>query len=74
VVIYDSQSPIVSALIALDETRVIGGVGYRVSDFGSHGRRRDQALSVAEAGVEAAIGVLTQRFPGTSFGMRTVWD
>jgi hypothetical protein len=38
----------------LGETTIIGGVGYRVSDFGMHGRRKDQALSVAEAGVEAA--------------------
>ncbi|MDA9453544.1 hypothetical protein XI00_04415 [Bradyrhizobium sp. CCBAU 21359] len=73
-VIYDSQSSVVSALIALGETTIIGGVGYRVSDFGRHGRRKDQALSVAEAGVEAAKHVMEKRFPDVGFGVRTMWD
>lgn len=74
VVIYEPQSPIVSALIELDEVSVIAGVGYTVSNFGSHGRRREQAMSVAEAGADAAKSVLEKRFPGTSFGVRTLWD
>lgn len=73
VVICDSQSPIVSALLALTETHVIGGLGY-VSDFGRHGRRRDQALSVAEAAVDAALTVLRARFPQVDFGAKTTWD
>jgi hypothetical protein len=73
-VIYDPQSPVVSALIALGEASVIGGVGYRVSDFGVHGRRKDQALSVVEAGVEAAEKVMQKRFPDVSFGPRTKLD
>jgi hypothetical protein len=74
IVIYDSQSPIVSALLALNETHVTGGVGYRVSDFGRHGRRRDQALSVAEAAVDAALTVLRAQFPQVGFGAKTTWD
>jgi hypothetical protein len=74
VVVYDSQSPIVSALLALNETHVTGGLGYRVSDFGRHGRRRDQALSVAEAAVDAALTVLRARFPQVGFGAKTTWD
>ncbi|WP_152977893.1 hypothetical protein [Bradyrhizobium pachyrhizi] len=73
-VICDSQSPVVSALIALGETTVIGGIGYRVSDFGRHGRSKDQALSVAEAGVTAASQVMKERFPGVEFDVRTMWD
>ena len=58
----------------LGETTIIGGVEYRVSDFGMHGRRKDQALSVAEAGVEAAKQVMEKRFPDAGFRVWTTWD
>jgi hypothetical protein len=49
-VVYDPQSPLVSALLKLDEVSVIGGIGYRIGNIGRHART-EQALSVAQVAV-----------------------
>ncbi|MBC9879940.1 hypothetical protein G8O24_21605 [Bradyrhizobium sp. INPA01-394B] len=45
-----------------------------MSDFGRHGRRKDQSVSVAEAGFEAAKQVMEKRFPNVGFRVRMMWD
>lgn len=73
VVIYDSQSDIVDALLQLGEVSVIGGVGYKVSSFGRHGAHT-QALSVIEAATNAAAAHLNEKFPHVRFSTESRWD
>ena len=73
-VVYDSQSPIVSALLKLGEAWANPGTGYYVSGIGGLGWRNERALSVAEAAVGAAKLVLEAHFPDVSFGVHTRWD
>lgn len=73
-VIYDAQTPLVSALLQLEETYSVPGVGYIVHRVGGLGWRQEQALSVAETAVEAAQAVFRKHFPDISFGVRTRWD
>ena len=73
-VVYDSQSPVVSALLQLEEAWGNPGTGYYVSGIGGLGWRNEQALSVAEASVEAAKAVFEDYFPDLSLGVRTRMD
>ena len=73
-VVYDAQSPLVSALLQLGETYCIPGTGYYIKSIGDLGWKEDQALSLAEAAVSAAKSVFEEHFPGTSFGIQTRWD
>lgn len=73
-VVYDSQSPVVSALLHLGEAWANPGVGYYVSGIGGLGWRHEQALCLAEVAVRASKSVLEEHFPGVSFGIRTRWD
>ena len=73
-VIYDSQSPLVSALLELDETYPVPGVGYIISSVGGLGWRSEQALSLAEKAVGGARAVFEKHFPDIEFGLRTRWD
>ncbi|HAN93822.1 MAG TPA: hypothetical protein DCQ33_17320 [Nitrospira sp.] len=72
-VLYSPQHPLATALLELGEGTVIGGVGYWVSNFGSH-TQGQQALSVREAAVEAAREVMQKHFPDASFGTDSTWD
>ena len=73
-VVYDSQSPLVSALLRVGEAWTSPGTGYFVGGIGGLGWRNEQALSLAEAAVEAAKSVFEEHFPDVSFGMHTRWD
>lgn len=73
-IIYDSQSPLVAALLELGEATAIPGTGYYIHGIGGLGWRHEQALSLAEAGVQAAKEVFQEHFPDVYFGMRTKWD
>ena len=73
-VIYDSHSPVVSALLQLEEAWANPGTGYCVSGIGGLGWRNEQALCLAEASVRAAKAVLEEYFPDLSLGVRTRWD
>ena len=73
-VVYDAQSPLVSALLQLGEAYSIPGVGYCVRNIGGLGWKEEQALSLAEAAVTAARAVFEKHFPNTSFGIKTKWD
>lgn len=70
-VVRSSQSPLITALLELGETSVIGGVGYWVSNFT---KDRTGQLSVAEAAVTAAMKVLSKHFPDEIFQVETRWD
>ena len=73
-VVYDSQSQVVSALLQLEEAWTSPGTGYFIRGIGGLGWRNEQALSLAEAAVEAAKGVFEEHFPDVSFGTNTRWD
>ena len=73
-IVYDSQSPVVSALLQLGEAWPNPGTGYYVNEIGGLGWKNEQALSLAEAAVEAAKSVFEQHFPDVSFGIHTRWD
>lgn len=73
-VVYDSQSPLVSALLELDATYPIPGIGYIISDVGGLGWEKEQALSLAEKAVGGAKAVFEEHFPDIEFGIRTRWD
>ena len=73
-VVYDSQSPLVSALLQLEEAWTNPGRGYYVKGIGGLGWKNEQALSLAEAAVEAAKSVFEEHFPSVSFGIHTRWD
>lgn len=67
-VVCDSQSPFVSALLNLDdnhdeEVLVLPSVGYIVPGIGGPGWRKEQELSIAEVAVRAAKSVFEQHFP-----------
>lgn len=72
--VHDAQSPLVSALVALDPTSALGDDGYSISSFGSLHGLGDQALCLREAEVEAAIEVFKKHYPENSFGMRSRMD
>ena len=73
-VIPDAQSPLVSALLQLDEVYSVPGEGYFVRNIGGLGWDRHQAMSLAEAFVDAAMLVFRRHFPDTSFYMYTRRD
>ena len=73
-VVYDSQSPVISALLQLEEAWGNPGTGYYVSGIGGLGWRSEQALSLAEASVRAAKAVFQEHFPDLSLGVQTRWD
>ena len=73
-VIYDSQSPLVSALFKLEEAWTNPGKGHYVRGIGGLGWRDEQALSLAEAAVRAAQAVFEEHFPHVSFGTDSWWD
>ncbi|MYB40893.1 MAG: hypothetical protein F4X76_01635 [Chloroflexi bacterium] len=73
-VVYDSQSPVVSALLELEEAWGNPGTGYYVEGIGGLGWRDEQALSVAEASVRAAEAVFREHFPDLSLRVETRWD
>ena len=73
-VVYDSQSPVVSALQKLDKEsgdriHTIAGIGYLVPGVGGLGWKEEQALSIAEEAVHAAKSVFEKHFPDVSFGI-----
>lgn len=72
VMINDAQSDIASALLALGQARVLGGVGYIVSNFG-YGVG-EQSISMAEAATQAASDYLNQVFPHVTFYTRSRFD
>ena len=71
---HDSQSPLVSALLALDSASALGDDGYSIGQFGNLNRIGDQALCLKEAGVDAAMEVFKEHYPKNSFGMRSRMD
>ena len=71
---YDAQSPLVSALLALDPTSALGDDGYSIGQFGNLHSLGDQALCLREAEVEAAMEVFKKHYPENSFGMRSRMD
>ena len=73
-VVDDSHSPFVSALLQLGETHTSPETGYYISGIGGLGYGNEQALSLAEAAVEAAKSVFERHFPDVSFGIYTRWD
>ena len=78
-VVCDSQSSFVSALLNLDENHdeevhLLPGIGYFVPGIGGLGWREEQALSIAEVAVRAAKAVLEQHFPDVTFEIRSNWD
>ena len=78
-VITDSQSPLVSALQELDNENdvsinTIAGIGYIVPEIGGLGWGNEQALSIAEAAVNAAKRIFENHFPEVSFRVWTRWD
>lgn len=78
-VVSDSQSPIVSALLNLDDNHdeevfVLPGIGYFIPGIGGAGWREEQALSLAEVAVRAAKSVFDQHFPDVTFEVRSYWD
>ena len=73
-IVYDAQSPLVSALLQLEEASPIPGTGYYIHSIGGLGWGNDQALSLAETAVKAARLVFEKHFPDASFGMETRWD
>ena len=73
-VVYDSQSPVVSALLQLEAAWASPETGYFVRGIGGLGWRGDQALSLAEASAMAAKEVFEEHFPGLPLGVQTRWD
>ncbi len=73
-IVYDAQSPLVSALLQLGEAWSNPGNGYYIRNIGGLGWGEDQALSLAEAAVEAAKSVFEKHFPENTFHMETKWD
>ena len=71
---YDAQSPLVSALLALDPTSALGDGGYSIGKFGHLNRIGDQALCLKEAEVDAAMEVFKKHYPENSFGTRSRMD
>lgn len=73
-VVYDSQSQVVSALLQLKEAWGSPGTGYFIKGVGGLGWGNEQAMCLAEAAVEAAKRVFEEHFPDVSFGTNTRWD
>ncbi len=73
-VVYDSQSQVVSALLELEEAWASPGTGCFIRKIGGLGWRNEQAMCLAEAAVEAATGVFEEHFPDVSFGTKTRRD
>ena len=74
VYITDAQTPLVSALLILDEIYSVPDSGYCLSRVGGLGWGNDQALKLAEAYADAAKRVLQCHFPDAAFTVRTRWD
>ena len=72
--VYDARSSLVSALVRLGEVLATGEGRYIILGIGSRSRRRDQALCLGEAAVEAALAVFRENFPDITFLARTRWD
>lgn len=72
--IYGAQSPVVAALLELNEIYSTSGSGYCFRRIGGLGWRGNQAMCLAEAAVEGARAVFERHFPDESFGMDTRWD
>ena len=72
-VVQESQSEFVSALLDIGEAYAIAGEGY-VIRIGGLGWKQEQALGVAEAAVYGAKRLLSQRFPNIRFVVNTRWD
>ena len=68
-----SQSEFVSALLELDEAYPVPGEGY-VIRIGGLGWKQEQALGVADAAVRGAKASLSARFPNIRFAIKTGWD
>ena len=73
-VVYEAQSPLVSALLELNSVYAAPGEGYIFRDLGGLGWGSEQALSVAEAAVRAAQEVFEEHFLDNTFRIRTRWD
>ena len=74
VMVHDAQSPLISALLKLQCVSSYPGVGHVVTGIPGSGWRDEQALSVAEAGANAAMEVFEKHFPNNTFSIRTLWD
>ena len=72
-VVRESQSEFVSALLALNEAYPVPGEGY-VIRIGGLGWKQEQALGVAEAAVRGARRLLRARFPDIRFAITTGRD
>ena len=72
--VYDAQSPLVSALLKLDCVDAVPGKGYMFKDLGGLGWRGEQALSVAEVAINAAKKTFKKYFPDAALGIKTRWD
>ena len=73
-VVDDAQTPLVSALLKLDQVNVYAGIGYVIKGIGGLGWGNEQALSLAEAHARAAQQVFERHFPDVLFYIRTRWD
>ena len=73
-VVHGSQTPLVSALLELNAIYSVPGEGYCFRDIGGLGWKNEQALSLAEAAVQAAMEIFEKHFPEASFSMTTRWD
>ena len=71
---YDAQSPLVSALVALDLTSALGDGGYSFGKFGNLNRIGDQALCLKVAEVDAVMEVFKKHYPENYFGIRSRVD
>ena len=71
-VIHDSQSELVQALLVLDAVTPLTRIGYKVK--GLTAGCLDQALSEKEAAIAAALEVFEKGFPEISFSTRSRWD
>ena len=74
VYITGAQTPLVSALLELDEIFPVPGIGYCLAGIGGLGWGDEQALKLAEAYAYAAKQVLQTHFPDAAFRVRTRWD
>ena len=72
--ITDAQTPLVSALMKLDEIFPEPGFGYCLYRIGGLGWGDEQALRLAEAYAYAAKQVLQTHFPDAAYAVRTRWD
>ena len=72
--IYDSQTPLISALMDLGEAFAVPGEGHYIRKIGGLGWGSHQNLCLAEAAVRAAKLVFERHFSDITFGVVTRWD